>query len=1283
MLLHTIRIKRMDLDSPQRITSPAANFDQLSWVDEKTGRVMNSGNPFIAQTVNAPPFEKGKQLGAGVHLHLILPQELTRFSDNPEEVKEAPNRWLIRKCDEVGKTSSWVLESDFLSEQPAVPGRIQSTTVLPHTTSFSGHQRNQRFRYMGRVSPLEEYINRPFEKAQYWKAQLGVPFTAFAHGDVHFAAFYPNCCSVFGFYDPAGKPTDRYEVCGWYERENGEIVSYLKEINNILAEKSNRDADLTERFSLRTDDRLRAFLREQKGHSFFELLFFGTAEKADESTELKTETWIPAIGNGADEALSAFLADAVARTDAEKNRLERELEALHFGYLKQQSLDVAANFESGRHQKGFVAEQGAFLFDLQLVQNTKTSGDLSENKEYPFLSPVFSAVKAAVEELNGMIVQQEKREAEVEDQQRMLFSHWQKYLQCAHPPLQMAKLLPDPNEVLDFIANNVVPELKQRLAKAGKLTNRAVFALGEDTVTSVNLEFRPKENKRASKRSDSSGVVFWNYLATLPEFITPINNEPTHAERIIRKLTEIKQLIAELNATELKTSQQTLSLQHRQGQTYYTPAEPVLVLASEHLNQLAVEGEDAQPVSVLSVDPSFHSIHKWLTSVQELPFPLFDLKPVMTERATPIFLDWEAFFFPVEKIGGQRNEYGKYFLSDCFEIQREDAEFSLIRDGKTQYSNGISRYCGRTLPVFSDASNIRTKLAALTGQQKTPALTAANQVLKKNRFLVQTLNGFNASFVQEKVLMQLPIDDPIAFEHYRSIFNNLGLAELIGEHRFHSPEPEFDFSPVRSGGLHISLLELIDTFGRATSITPQPSDLRVPEVMQLSDRKGLQQSNIPDIHAFLYPRFIQSTALSVNWLSATSSAPIHTAATNLNPVCGWIVPNFMAQALAIYSPEGEHLCNLLERNGRLRYEPGPERDQYEPEAVTNTYMKQLLDYFEKQADIREFLRLLQDSLLFIDPETGPQHNDLNYLFGRPLALVRMRINFETKGTYASRKDHQAFRSMLETRNPAPLTAGYEYVRIPLQVGDYSKLNEGVILYWTGSDLSNQQIRSAAINTEIQTEIGLKIKPKLHHALKSNPLDMTLLMDPRAEAHICSGVVPLKIMQLEEQFWKPVLQHLRIDFDMGPALFPRGEIRLNLPASSEYGWAWLKKSLDANKQVFFSLTPQLPAISKAVFEQEIANNEWLSKLHWELLTESGIIEPLINHPSTAFVKFEKCTVEASGLSEPILETLLAFFDRFCTRIDPVETEAIFKPNELHDGWLELFDTTFTVTDKPAE
>ena len=72
---------------------------------------------------------------------------------------------------------------------------------------------------------------------QYWSRFGKGPLTAFGYGEMSFNTFYPNCRSVFGFFDPEGTGSSTYKVLGWYEDSSDDIVqSAITDLSNLLTD---------------------------------------------------------------------------------------------------------------------------------------------------------------------------------------------------------------------------------------------------------------------------------------------------------------------------------------------------------------------------------------------------------------------------------------------------------------------------------------------------------------------------------------------------------------------------------------------------------------------------------------------------------------------------------------------------------------------------------------------------------------------------------------------------------------------------------------------------------------------------------------------------------------------------------------------------------------------------------------------------------------------------------------------------------------------------------------
>lgn len=181
--------------------------------------------------------EKMKPLEPGIHLHFILPDAFTHSADG-NDYPAVPNRYIVTRIwreegssntDAIaGETSGgllkakgWVVESDFVSLDKAYDKSI----TIP---CFADPDVRKKWRYLGRNYPAEKMPEME-GKGEYLDK-----LTAVGAGDVLFAAYYPNCRSVFGFYDDLSDLPVRetvtltYFVMGYFSDQKQDPLSGVK-----------------------------------------------------------------------------------------------------------------------------------------------------------------------------------------------------------------------------------------------------------------------------------------------------------------------------------------------------------------------------------------------------------------------------------------------------------------------------------------------------------------------------------------------------------------------------------------------------------------------------------------------------------------------------------------------------------------------------------------------------------------------------------------------------------------------------------------------------------------------------------------------------------------------------------------------------------------------------------------------------------------------------------------------------------------------------------------------
>ncbi len=236
----------------QSLTLPMADFTALPYY-LSDGSTINAQppTPNLAEAAFKPRLGQatgagspGLQAPPGLHLHWALPDALTagRNRNGGTQFPPVPNRWLIRRLDASGNLQkSWIVESDFLhpldaNSKPAFlnppndsrghaitawPG-AKPTTFPTSRIQLANGKAGAAYRYMGRALSLSDWLAEPATGRDYLNqsAFSDYPLTALGYGEPAFAAYYPNCYSIFGFcdIDPALQPATPYEyqVIGWY-----------------------------------------------------------------------------------------------------------------------------------------------------------------------------------------------------------------------------------------------------------------------------------------------------------------------------------------------------------------------------------------------------------------------------------------------------------------------------------------------------------------------------------------------------------------------------------------------------------------------------------------------------------------------------------------------------------------------------------------------------------------------------------------------------------------------------------------------------------------------------------------------------------------------------------------------------------------------------------------------------------------------------------------------------------------------------------------------------------
>ena len=368
-----------------------------------------------------------------------------------------PNRWLVRR--KTGRQVDYrLVQSDclrFLHEEDF----INSDDFLGVNYLFHADEAAERpspFGFLGRKSEKFTDLNQLGRHNQVLVPAAGEQvmylnyLNATGYGNPSFAAFYPNCYSVFGYYDeemtpeanPVGNLPDQYMVLGWYEDANTDFLSrvipeFVQRFQNAGGQES-EFMNALER-ELRWD-----FYGDPKDLPMRLFCYASLDIQANNLSEVEeSEIWRSpidiSVGNTGSEALAAFLAQRIAGADnEEKQLLEDQLEALHLdSQLENRQLDVGQKFKELRHEQGFNAESSGLIWSIasrspESDRADTTPTDAEAQQSFP--PELASELIDKLNRLNDLQYQLNQLRTKIDTVSTQLFSDWYKYMITLYPP---------------------------------------------------------------------------------------------------------------------------------------------------------------------------------------------------------------------------------------------------------------------------------------------------------------------------------------------------------------------------------------------------------------------------------------------------------------------------------------------------------------------------------------------------------------------------------------------------------------------------------------------------------------------------------------------------------------------------------------------------------------------------------------------------------------------------------------------------------------------------------
>ncbi|MFM2378997.1 MAG: hypothetical protein RLZZ143_1575 [Cyanobacteriota bacterium] len=776
ILMIPVHLDALYLKRERLVVEAMADLSIIPYFNQK--RDVNPNIAHISEEIVSQPFQnQNLYLKAGIHLHWALPDALTKGiqdSDKKTVFPSVPNRWLVTRTLN-GEKRQWVVESDYLYREGE--GEQLGSIAYPIEIKNGNHQ---PFRYLGRKLPIEAWLeNDP-------KAEYLALLTAVGYGEPTFAAFYPNCHSVFGFYDDySPQPTDslQYDVIGWYsDLEKDYFNQFIKSKSQLTTQELIKaiQEELKWAVAVESNEQI-----PQRMLCYARLKF---ASSTNTEREISVEV---AVGNTGTEALSAYLGQKIDNNS--QSIIEDQLEALTLSSsLEHRQLDLTAKFEEARHEKGFNAVSSGTIWTITLGSTNATTANAEDAQAQSEVTlPDNIAPK-----LNQLNLSQQKYDCtfdEIESMRRQLFSDWYKYMLSAYPPQGSTAQYPDIDEVKYYIEEKGIEPLKAKLndlENYEKLLNESLTQL-QQAITQANItqcklkvsdildweklinqlergttepikrikQLIPDLSSKIAGKNQGEIIDALNLILTKRDFYQEdvfkaiaqvlLEKKPNLIDCNEEELVRFNRLLLEVSFPQLiLKAPPPYTLKPIASSRYWQPTEPVILMAGEGVKPTIRHGQDGRlrddgllECEILQQEEDiflngFSSILGKIDQIENnkkgehIGFSTWEEQPWH-----PFLLEWEVEVFPLENgcnHGIYNHQYDAEFITGNYTLKENEPELSL-QYGKGAVLKAANVYSGRSILTPHAGIKLKEKIEVYLKKQILSDYYEAKKITKEQQ----------------------------------------------------------------------------------------------------------------------------------------------------------------------------------------------------------------------------------------------------------------------------------------------------------------------------------------------------------------------------------------------------------------------------------------------------------------------------------------------------------------------------------------------------------------------
>ena len=926
---------------------------------------------------------------AGIHLHWVMPDGLLhgqQCKDGNIDFPPLPNRFILQRLwEKDGKIcrKAWLLLSDFVTSE--LYENWDNKTVIPTFVCRDGNWEGagpdkEMYGYQGDVLEYGESLS----KDGYFLDKL----TPVGDGSPWFAAYYPDCQSVFGFYDDMADVSEgicSYLLTGYYDDPNQDPLCHAS---------SDTLKDLGWQFKEGGPIPTHSLF-----HGYIKQVEWKGADYAYEDRIPKEDVQVY-VGDTTAEALSALIQDKVPDIPG----MERLM-----NYLQNNAIQVLDNegdpdalitAEELLHSTKFTLSEGGCSWQ---IRNKKTQEEKQQSE----------TVTDMLEKLNQLQNRIDKASEEALSRRERLFREWWMYV----------------TNYWDSIAGDGIPEtarkeleqlenLEQDIAdgqQEAETIRKQIDGLLKESgdylfANSNNRYYQPNPPvvllaDKGIKRQRRQGVMIQEGTllpcrSTVLDTLTVKLND-TSVDIGAKELAEcVQPLVKELPDMVSPLLSECILLDESFAECV---AEAALKKAAktyipEDKKALANQvREEQDKLAKTDKAPDVVAFQGW-----EQPW-------------NPLLLEWRASIEPFRTSAESDDSYAGFSLGEL-DLEPDQEE---LPSQKAMELRGCSMLLPHGVVHLHD---MLMQLIEMYGKEGEiyEKLKKAAETVKDMDVLSQQLTGFLDALRQKKNVPILPLM-PLEDVPETTDFVKRANAALAGSGTaISSPEPGYgkeSFLPVRAGKLRLDELWLVDSFGQIQKISLRQEKVRSSETLK-QEKDG---------SIILPPRFLSQVRTVFEWNKDT-------------PIFGYLMPNYLDHCLFVYDKKGNLLGSIqrLKKGAQWNSAPGtnlkPE-DIQEGGGHLQAFVKSFLG--EDNPRLGSLLQELDMS----SASTLRSSRFLQLCFGDVLALGSAAAGLEEKGLSIQS----------DIWGVTPDTYGYETESVVMRLGDGRRLSNGLAGFYLRQD----------------------------------------------------------------------------------------------------------------------------------------------------------------------------------------------------------------------------------------